>query len=66
LELDVCFHADALYLAPGAGLTITVDVDDGVTGKIQLYFGELNTMRWIRKATTTPVRQYAARTARKL
>jgi hypothetical protein len=37
-----------------------------VCGKIQLYFGELNTMKWIKNATTRPAAQYAASTARKL
>jgi hypothetical protein len=37
-----------------------------VCGKIQLYLGELKTMKWIRKATTRPEPRYAASTARKL
>jgi hypothetical protein len=46
--------ANSPYLAPGAGLTIVADVE--VTGKIQLYFGELRTMKWMRNATTTPAK----------
>ncbi len=41
------------YLAPGAGAGAVIAVE--VWGKIQLYFGELSTMKWIRNATTTPV-----------
>jgi hypothetical protein len=35
-------------------LTCVVAVVDG--GKIQLYFGEESTMKWIRKATTVPAK----------
>jgi hypothetical protein len=41
------------YLAPGAGAGAVIAVE--VCGKIQLYFGELSTMKWIKNATTTPV-----------
>jgi hypothetical protein len=50
-------------LAPGAGAgAVAFDV---VCGKIQLYLGELNTMKWMRNATTRPAAHYAPRTARK-
>ncbi len=52
-------------MAPGAGAG-AIEALVAVCGKIQLYFGELSTMKWIRKATTRPAPRYAARTARKL
>ncbi len=52
------------YFAPGAGAGAVMFVE--VCGKIQLYFGELKTMKWIRKATTRPAAKYAPSTARKL
>ena len=47
---------DGSYLAPGAGAGA---IDEAVVdcGKIQLYFGELNTMKWMRSAMTRPVAQ---------
>ena len=50
------------YLAPGAGAGALT----AVCGKIQLYFGELSTMKWIKNATTRPAPAYAPKTAWKL